>query len=79
MNPQLLLMFCILETIYPASVQIVKNIHLAFPTGEGYCYYSQKIPILLRGKIYCLNCLHCFTKESKLESHKKVLRKQIFL
>ena len=30
------------------------------------------------GGFYCLNCLHYFTTEKKLESHKKVCENEIF-
>ena len=40
-------------------------------------YCSKKVPALVRG-IYCLNCLHFFATENKLESHKKVCENKYF-
>ena len=48
--------------------------------GEGW-HVAVKLSALLReitcehqGDFYCLNCLHSFVKENKLESHKKVCK-----
>ena len=51
-----------------------------FPNGEGWhCLVVKKISALLRGitlkhhgNSYCLNCLHYFATENKLESHTKL-------
>ena len=53
---------------------------LMIPNGKRWHYLAVKIlPALLRGimskhlgDFYCLNCLHSFATESKLESHIKV-------
>ena len=51
----------------------------------GWHYIAvKKLSSLLRGiiskhhsDVYCLNCLHSFKRENKLESHQKVLKKKI--
>ena len=52
----------------------------------GWHYIAvKKLSSLLRGiiskhhsDVYCLNCLHSFKRENKLESHQKVLKKKDF-
>ena len=51
----------------------------------GWHYIAvKKLSSLLRGitskhgDVYCLNCLHSFKIENKLESHQKVLKKKDF-
>ena len=54
-------------------------ISLMISNGEGWHYLAvKKLLALFReivykyhGDFYCLNCLHLFATESKLESHKK--------
>ena len=57
------------------------------PNGERWHYFTVKIiSAFLRritskhdGDFYCLNRLHSFTTESKLEFHKKYLKIKTFL
>ena len=54
--------------------------------GKGWHYLAvKKLSALLRGitskqhgDFYCLNCLHSFTTEKQLESHKKVCENKNF-
>ena len=55
---------------------------------KGRCHYlAVKTLSALLGEItskhhtdfYCLNCLHSFATENKLELHKKIMQKQRFL
>ena len=81
-------MFCTLKKKkYPAYVSKHNSncekqvILLMIPNGEKLHYLAvKKLSVLLNGvtskhdgDFYCLNCLHSFTTEKTLESHKKVL------
>ena len=66
---------------FQKEIQIVKKVNLLMiPNGEGWHYIAIKmLTVLLRGitskhhvDFYCLNCLHSFRTDNKLESHKKV-------
>ena len=56
------------------------------PNEEKWYYLAvKKLLVLLRritfkhhGAFYCLNCLHSFPTEKKLESHKKVCENKDF-
>ena len=56
------------------------------PNGEKWHYFAvKKLSALLRGitskhygDLYCLNCLHSFRTENKLESHKRVCENKGF-
>ena len=56
------------------------------PNGEKWYYLAvKKLSVLLRGitskhygDFYCLNCLHSFRTENKLESHKRVCENKGF-
>ena len=80
------------EKIYPAYISKHNSnrekqvIVLMILNGEGWKYLTdKKLSTLLRrtaskhhGDFYCLNCLHSFTAEEKLESHKKVSENKDF-
>ena len=59
---------------------------LMIPNREGWHYFAVKnISALLRGitskyhgDYYCLDCLHSFATEKKLESHKNVCENKEF-
>ena len=56
--------------------------------NKEICYYFavKKLSALLRGitskcqgDFYCLNCVHSFANEKKLEPHKKACQNKIFV
>ena len=59
---------------------------LMIPNEKGWHYLAvKKLSALLRritskhnGKFYCLNCLHSFRTENKLECHEKVFKNKGF-
>ena len=59
---------------------------LMIPNEKGWYYLTvKKLSALLRritskhnGYFYCLNCLHSFRKENKLECHEKVFKNKDF-
>ena len=77
------------EKIYPAHVSKNNSSHenqvilLMIPNRKRYDYLAvKKLSALLRGitskhhgDFHCLNCLHSFATENKLESHKKSMWK----
>ena len=81
------------EKIYPTYVlkhnsNLEKQvILLMIPNGEKWHYLAVKrlsaallrgVPSKHHGNFYCLNCLHSFATENKLESHKKVCENKDF-
>ena len=80
------------ENIYPAYVskynsnQEKQVFLLMIPNEEGWHYLAvKKLSASLRGitskhhgDFYCLNCLHSFATERKLESNKKVCENKDF-
>ena len=56
------------------------------PNGEGWHYLAVKMLLALLGRItskhhcgsYCLNCLHSFATEKKLDPYKKVCENKDF-
>ena len=80
------------KKIYPACVSKHNSnrekqvIVLLIPNGKGWHYLAvKKLSALLRGitsnhhsNFYCLNCLHSFTTEKKLQLHKKVCENKNF-
>ena len=67
---------------------ITQNIiFLMIPNREGWHYLAvKKLSALLKGitsehhgDFYCLNCLHSFATEKKLESHKTCMKIKIFV
>ena len=87
-------MFCILKKkkTYLAYVSKRKSnfekqvILLMIPNEENWHYLAvRELSALLRGvtskhhsDFYCLNCLHSFATEKKIESHKKVCENKDF-
>ena len=86
--------FCILKKkVYPAYVSKHNSnrekqvILLMIPNAEGWHYVEvKKLSAFLReitpkhhGGFYCLNCLHSFATEKKLESQKEVCENKDFL
>ena len=69
--------FCLRKTQITQKSQVII---LMIPNGEKWHYLAvKKISALLRGitskhyrDFYCLNCLHSFRTQNKLELHKKV-------
>ena len=80
------------EKIYPACVSKhnpnrEKQVTLLIISNWERWHYPEvkKLTALLRsitsknqGDFYCLNCLHSFATENKLESHKKVCKNKDF-
>ena len=86
-------MFCIKkQKIYPvyipkhASNCVKQVILLMIPNGEKWHYLAEKklsalvtgLTSKYYGNVNCLNCLHSFIAENKLESHKRLSENKDF-
>ena len=58
-----------------------KTISIIILQSKNYQYYYKELRAITskhHGDFYCLNCLHSFATENKLQSHKKVCENKGF-
>ena len=80
-------MFCMLKRKNISSNREKQIMLLMIPNGEGWYYFAvKKLSALLtrimskhHGEFCCLNCLHSFVTEDKLNFMKKHMKIKIFV